>query len=641
MKLRRDWIVFSIIFLGFAALGVRAFYVQIVTTDFLQSEADKRHVRTISIPAPRGEIYDRNQKLLALSTPMASVWVDPKVIIKHESNYLAFLKMLNMSDVQLNDLATQNRHKKLSFIRHIKDKKLVETIAGLDLPGIYIKRIELSYANNGNEISVDKSEPSLWVNPKLLNRYRYTPEHLSRILEKSRAEIVQKIYQNPKKRFIYIQRSLVPEVAEQIESLRLTGVYTQGEYRRYFPDGESLANLVGFTNIDDRGIDGVELAYNKWLAGSPGRKQVVKGRSGEVVDFIKDVEAAKAGNSLMLSIDQNIQYFTYRALKKVMIEHQAKSASSIILDAKTGEILAMVSLPSYNSNDLSQRKGRALKNRVVTDLIEPGSTMKPFIVAKALEQKLIGLDTIIDTKPGSIRIQGNRISDTHNYGELTPLGVVKKSSNVGSAKIAMMMTPEQQRDFWVDIGIGQQSGLFLPGENPGFLKPFQEWREIDQASASFGYGFNTNLLGLAHAYSLFANRGKMLPLKLVKQPETPQGKRVISEQVAYEVLKMMETAVAPGGTAPKAQIPGYRVAGKTGTVHKTKRVGGYEDNTYMALFAGVVPVSNPNMVMVTAVNEPSRGVYYGGAVAAPVFKEVMQEALRVRNVPPDQMVAAK
>ncbi len=638
MSIKRDWVVFTIIVAGFIGLAVRAFYVQVVSTDFLQQEADKRQIRTISIPAPRGEIYDRNGSLLALSTPMASVWVDPKVVVKHEVNYHRFLELMKLTDSQLNQIAEKNRHKKLSFIQQFNDSDTAQKIVELDLPGVYIKKVSLSFTNQGKQIIVDKLLPSLWVDTGLLNRYRYTPDYLARILQRPRANIAKKIYQNGKRRFVYLKRGLVPDVAKQIDELRLTGVYTQGEYKRYFPAGESIANLIGFTNIDDKGIEGVELAYNQWLQGSPGKKQVVKDRAGHVIDFIKDVKAAKPGNSMTLSIDQNLQYFAYRALKKVMIEHQAQSASTVILDVKTGEILAMVSLPSFNPNDALQRKGRGLKNRVITDLIEPGSTMKPFIVAKALDAGTIDLNSVIDTSPGSIRIQGNRITDTHNNGKITPLQVIQKSSNVGVAKIALGLTPEQQREFWAELGIGQESGLFLPGETHGYLKPFQQWRDIDQVSASFGYGFNTNLLGLAHAYLLLANNGRMLPLSLIKVDNIPEGKQVISETTARSVLEMMETVVAEGGTAPKAQVSGYRVAGKTGTVHKTKTIGGYEENTYMSLFAGVVPVSDPNMVMVTVVNEPSRGIYYGGSVAAPVFREVMQEALRMRNVNADAKV---
>lgn len=635
-KIRRDSVVFALIFLGFVGIAVRAYYVQIVKTDFLQSEAEKRQVRDIAIPAPRGEIYDRNGSLLALSTPMASVWVDPKEIVKHENSYHQFLKLLNLTDSQLGDLAKQNRYKKLSFIRQVNDKTLIEKLAKLDLPGTYTKYVELSYQGGGSVININKVQPSIWVNMRLINRYRHTYDRLAKTLDIEPNRLLKKVHKASKKRFLYIQRGVVPELAKKIDKMRLTGVYTQGEYRRYFPAGESSANLIGFTNIDDSGQEGIELAYDQWLKGIPGKKQVVKDRAGHVVDFIKDVKDAKPGNPMTLSIDQNLQYFSYRTLKKAMIEHQALSASSVILDAKTGEILSMVSLPGFNPNDSRQRRGKGIKNRVITDLIEPGSAMKPFIVAKALDLGTIQLDTEIDTSPGSIRIQGNRITDTHNNKIMTPLQVIQKSSNVGSSKIALTLTPEQQREFWADIGIGQESGLFLPGESHGYLKPGFEWQQIDQASASFGYGFNTNLLDLAHAYLLFANQGEMLPLSLVKLAAKPEGKQLIKPEIAKAVLEMMETVVAQGGTAPKAQIPGYRVAGKTGTVHKTKRQGGYAENTYLSVFAGVVPVSNPDMVMVVIVNEPSRGVYYGGAVAAPAFKEVMQEALRLRNVTPDQ-----
>ncbi|WP_040727993.1 penicillin-binding protein 2 [Thiomicrorhabdus sp. Kp2] len=640
LKIKRDSVVYALIFLGFVAIGVRAFYVQVIKTDFLQAEGDKRQIRTIAIPAPRGEIYDRNGSLLALSTPMASVWIDPKQIITHEQNYLAFLDLLNLTDSELTALGKQNRYKKLSFIKQVSDNSIIDELAKLDLPGTYTKYVEMSYDTPTNHIEVNKLLPSIWVDMRLINRYRYTPARLAQVLGKERLQIVSKIYKNPKRRFLYLQRGLVPDVAKKIEDMHLTGVYTQGEYRRYFPAGESSANLIGFTNIDDQGLEGIELAYDNWLKGVPGKKQVVKDRAGHVVDFIKDVKAAKPGNPMTLSIDQNIQYFAYRALKKVMIEHQALAVSSVILDAKTGEILSMVSLPSFNPNDSTQRRGAGIKNRAITDLMEPGSTMKPFTIAKAIDLGLIDETSEINTSPGSIRIQGNRITDSHNHGMLTPLEIIQKSSNVGASKIALKMSAEQQRNFWADIGIGQESGLFLPGEAMGYLKPAHAWKEIDQASASFGYGFNTNLLDLAHAYLLFANKGEMVPLSIIKLNQPPIGEKLVKPEVAQAVLEMMETVVAKGGTAPKAQIPGYRVAGKTGTVHKTNKVGGYEKNTYLSLFAGVVPVSNPDMVMIVTVNEPSRGIYYGGSVAAPAFKEVMQEALRLRNIAPDQIMVA-
>lgn len=635
--IRRDRIVFFLIALGFMGIIGRAFYVQVIKTDFLQSEGDKRQIRTIEIPASRGNIFDRNGELLALSTPMAALWVDSQVMIRHEQKYLKFLSLLNLTDSQLNQYISSNRHKQLSFIQQVSDKSIIDKIAELELPGTYTKYVDIDFENDGRVIQVDKLLPSVWVDKRLIDRYRYSYARLAQLLNMKTRDLAHKIRAKPKRRFVYIERSMEPKIAKKIEAMHLTGVYIQGEYKRYYPAGESSAHLVGFTNIDDQGLEGVELAYNDWLRGTPGKKQVVKDRAGHVVDFFKDIVASQPGKSITLSIDQNIQYFAYRALKEVMVKHQATSASSVILDAKTGEVLSMVSLPGYNPNDSRQRGGIAIRNRVVTDLLEPGSTVKPFVIAKALDLGLIDLDSQIDTSPGSIRVQGERISDTHDNGILTPMGIIQKSSNVGVSKVALKLSTEQQHDFWSQLGFGRDSGLFLPGEAMGYLKPAADWQDLDQVSSSYGYSFNINLLSLAHSYLLFTNQGKIMPLSVIKLEQAPEGVPLVKAQVATGVLKMMESAVSNKGTAPKAQIPGYRVAGKTGTVHKTKR-GGYEENSYLALFAGIVPVSDPEFIMVVSVNEPSRGVYYGGLVAAPIFRKVMQEALRLRNIAPDKMV---
>ena len=637
-RLKRDEIVFILIAIGFVGILVRAFYVQIIKTDFLQNEADKRQIRTIGIPAYRGDIYDRNGKVLALSTPMAAVWVDPREVVRHEQTYLQFLRLLNLTDAQLNQRIEDNRHKRLSFIAQVPDKKLIKKLAELELPGTYTKYVELSFEGAGGQVNVSDLMPSIWVDKALIDRYRYSYAKLATILDTTPGTLAKKIRAKPKRRFMYLKRSMVPDLAKKIDALHLTGVYTQTEYKRYYPGGESSSHLVGFTNIDDRGLEGVELAYDEWLKGTPGKKQVVKDRAGKVVDFVKDIKASEAGKPITLSIDKNIQYVSYRALKEIAIKHQALSASAVILDAKTGEVLSMVSYPGYNPNDSMQRQGTAIKNRVVTDVLEPGSTIKPFVVAKALDDGLITEETEINTSPGYIRVQGNRISDSHNNRILNPEGIIQKSSNVGSAKIALMLDAATQRQFLRDVGFGKDSGLFLPGEVAGYLKPEFDWQKIDQVSASFGYGFNTNLMNLAHSYLLFSNQGKMMPLSVIKRNEQPEGVQLIKPKVADAVLKMMEAAVERGGTAPKAQIPGYRVAGKTGTVHKTNKMGGYAENTYLSLFTGIVPASNPDMIMAVVVNEPSRGVYYGGLVAAPVFKKVMQEALRLRGVAPDQTI---
>ncbi|WP_038150521.1 peptidoglycan D,D-transpeptidase FtsI family protein [Thiomicrorhabdus chilensis] len=636
-KLRRDKVVFALIVLGFMAVLVRAFYVQILQSSFLQEEGSKRQVRTIDIPAPRGTVYDRHGDLLALSTPMASVWVDAKVMYNYQQSYVRFLQLMGLQESELRNLAQRNRHKRLSFIRQIQDAKLVEAVESLELPGIYLKKVEMALTpkDAGAVIAISSDSPSVWVDGEQMLGYQQAYSKLATLLEIPSNRIADKVKAFSKRRFVYLKRSIEPQLAKQIEDLNLYGVYIQDEYKRYYPAGEISAHLLGFTNIDDHGQEGLELAYEDWLKGKPGQKQVIKDRAGRVIDFVKDVVPAKSGSDITLSLDKNIQFFAYRALKSVMVEHQAKSASSVVLDAKTGEILAMVSLPGYNPNDRAQLHGRAIKNRVVSDLIEPGSTVKPFIVAKALDAGVIEVDEKIDTHPGSIRVQGYRITDTHNNGVLTPVEIIQKSSNVGASKIALKLTTEQEWQLWKDVGFNRDSGLYLPGEASGYLKPVSQWQELDQVSASFGYGFSVNLLNLAHGYLMFANQGKIMPLSLFKLDQAPQKQQVVKAEAADAVLSMMEKVVARGGTAPKAQISGYRVAGKTGTVHKTKQ-GGYEQNQYLSVFAGIVPVSDPDMVMVTVVDEPGRGIYYGGSVAAPVFKEVMQQALRLRNVPHDQ-----
>lgn len=545
----RDTILLAIIVLIVLTILVRAFYVQILQHDFLSSEGNKRQIRTMSIPAPRGEIFDRNGELLALSTSVVDVWADPKY-----------------------------------FNRHFERLPEVAKVLGLSPEALRLKAMA---------------------------------------------------YQ--KKRFMYLKRQVLPKVGEALSKLDIPGVYVEERFKRYYPAGETMAHVVGYTDIDDQGQDGIEYTYNDWLQGVPGKKQIIKDRAGHVVEFVKDIRPAKPGRPIELSIDKDIQYFTYRALKKALIQYQARSASAVVLSAKTGEILAMVSLPGFNPNDRSQLKGERLRNRVITDVMEPGSTVKPFIIAQALDLGVVDESTKIQTAPGYFRVEDHIISDTHNHGLLTPTGIIKVSSNIGAMKVALKMTPEQIWDFYHELGFGQDSGLFLPGESMGYLKTWQAWGKVDQTSASYGYGFNINLLQLAHAYLLFANQGAVLPLSLLKKQavDSIEAKQLVSPEVAESVLQMMEAVTQKGGTAPKAAIPGYRVAGKTGTVHKTK-AGGYEKSEYRSLFAGIVPVSNPDLVMAVVVNQPSRGIYYGGLVAAPIFKEVMQEALRLRQIPYDE-----
>lgn len=584
-RIKRDslilWVIAAVMLLVFA----RACYVLIIQAEFLQNEGNKRQIRTLEIAAPRGHILDRNGEVLALSTRIDSIWVDPKVL----SFYLDTVQQ--QTAIQLQKLTPAQIAQQQQNVQE-QQAKYQQMLALLDI-----------------------SESNL------------TPRILS----------------DTHKRFLYVKRNVLPSLSEQIEALDVPGLYVQNEYKRYYPAGEVASHLVGFTDIDDKGIDGVEKAYNDWLTGIAGKKQVVKDRAGRIISFVEDLQPAKAGQDLYLSIDKDIQYFLYHALKKAYIAHQASSIESVILDSKTGEVLAMVSLPSYNPNNRTQLMGEQLKNRVLTDKIEPGSTLKPFIVAKALDEGVLTLDEKIDTSPGSIRIQGQRITDTHNHGELTAGEIIEKSSNVGASKIALRLQPQQEWQLYHDLGFGEYLGLFLPGVTPGYLRPAEQWRPLDQASAAFGYGLDMNLMQLARAYLMLANQGVVQPvsiLKISEQQAASQGKQVVSAEAANAVLNMMKAVVLPGGTAPMAKVAGYQVAGKTGTVHLSVD-GGYELNNYRSLFAGIIPASAPRYVMAICVTDPSRGIYYGGKVAAPLFKEVMTEVLRLKNIPPDDYLVDK
>ncbi len=562
------------------------------------SEGNKRQIRSLEIPAPRGEIFDRNGNLLALSTSVDDIWVDPKIL----SFYL--------------------------------DKKQQQAI-------YLAKKAELS-----KEDFIDWSrrwQENLDYN---LNKYR----QMLRILNIAEPALTTKILANKKRRFMYVQRGVLPRTSQKIIDISVAGLFINNKYKRYYPSGEVTSQIIGFTNIDDKGISGLEKTYNDWLAGSAGKKKVIRDRTGRVIEFVKDIEVARPGNSLTLSIDGNIQYLLYHALKKAYGKHLPVSAQSVILDARTGEILAMASVPSFNPNDRSQLSGGRLINRVVFDRMEMGSPIKPFIFAKALDKGVLSVDEIIDTSPGRINIHGNIIRDVRNFGKLDVTTMLQKSTNVGVIKVALRLTPQEQRQMLVDLGFGQSLGLFLPDETLGFIKPLALWQDIDQASSSYGYGFNANLMQLARAYTIFTNDGVVKPLSLLKidpnlahkktdNERLQQPKQVISKEVAQQVLLMLETVTQKGGTATRASIDGFRVAGKTGTVHKAK-AGGYYKDKFLSLFVGIVPVSNPRFIMATVVNEPTRGVYFGGLVAAPIFKSVMQDVLRLKNVPPDNITGS-
>jgi len=594
-RFQRDSLIFGLIVIIFLVILAKAVDVLIIQSEFLQKEGNKRQIRVLDIPAPRGQIVDRNGNLMALSTPIDDIWVDPK---------------------------------ELSFFLDKKQQQaaLLKDSINNDLTELEIAKRQLNIDKNVKKYQAMLAELNLSSNV-------LTP----RILAQS------------KRRFMYVKRGVLPDVSAKIDALGVPGVFIQNKYKRYYPTAEVNSHVIGFTNIDDEGISGIEKTYDSWLKGEAGKKQVIKDRKGRVIEFVRDIKPAKDGNILTMSIDNDIQYFLVKALKDAMELHQAESAQSVILDAKTGEILALASLPSFNPNNRGQLKGSRLRNRVVSDRIEPGSPIKPFVVAKALDLELLTLDEEIDTSPGSIRVQGQLISDTRNYGKINPATIIQKSSNVGVIKIAFKLSALQQWQMMRDVGFGQDLGLYLPGEALGYIRPVSEWNKIDQASASFGYGFNINLMQLARAYTIFTNEGRLLPVTLLKitdtvneetnsvQPSSIQPLQVIKPKVANKMLEMLIAVTQKGGTAPKAALDGYHVAGKTGTVHKTK-AGGYEKSEYLSLFVGIVPATNPKYIMATVVKQPSRGLYFGGLVAAPIFKTVMEDVLRLKNIPPDKIV---
>jgi cell division protein FtsI (penicillin-binding protein 3) len=457
---------------------------------------------------------------------------------------------------------------------------------------------------------------------------------LAKLLDMSEADLRKKL--DSDRTFVYLKRQVELDVVDKITQLSVPGIGTRREYKRYYPDGEVMAHVVGFTNVEDIGQEGMELAFQKNLAGTNGSRRVIKDRLGRVVEDIESVRLPHDGKDLSLSIDRKIQYIAYSHLKTAVEKHKAKAAAITVLDARTGEVLALVNLPTYNPNDRARLTGAQLRNRVLTDTFEPGSTLKPFAVALALENRLVKPETPIQTAPGRLTIGRATIGDAHPHGLLTVSEVLQKSSNVGTAKLALQLQPQQMWEMFTTVGFGQQPKLGFPGAVAGRLRPYKSWRPIEQATMSYGHGISTSLIQVAHSYMIFARDGDMIPLTLQKAGDRPISQRVIAEKTARDVRQMLEMAAGPGGTAPQAQVPGYRVAGKTGTAHKL--VNGRYANKYVSSFVGFAPVSDPRVIIAVMVDEPSNGFHYGGQVAAPVFSAVAADALRALNVAPDSSV---
>ena len=534
-----------------AALCARAVYLQVLNRDFLNHQADARHLRTERISAHRGTITDRNGEPLAISTPVDSVWVNPQQIAS----------------------------------------------------------------------AVDR-----------------VPE-LARALGIDADQLMRQITRSMAKEFLYLRRHLSPEQARQVLALKLPGVNALREYRRYYPAGEVTGHLVGFTNIDDDGQEGLELEFNHWLAGESGSKRVLKDRLGRAIENVASIKPPHHGKELRSSIDLRLQYLAYRTLKAAIREHKADSGSIVILDVATGEVLAMVNQPSYNPNDRSQFSAERYGNRAVTDIFEPGSSIKPLIVAAALESGRYRPSSVVDTSPGYVVVGPKRIADNNNLGRISLATILARSSNVGITKVAMSLEADQLWQTLTRFGLGSLTSSGFPGESAGLLTHYNDWREISQAILGYGYGISVTPLQLAQAYAALGNEGRVLPVSLVALDEPHTSERVLSSETASAVRAMMEEVVRPGGSGTRAAIAGYRVAGKTGTSWKAAP-GGYSEDKYFSIFAGLAPASQPRLATVVVIDEPTGDLYYGGDVAAPVFGEVMAESLRLLAVPPDALPEA-
>lgn len=492
----------------------------------------------------------------------------------------------------------------------------------------------------GEPLAVSTPVVTLWANPQLVDAQSPAMTSLAEALGIGPDELTQRFGRYAGKEFMYLARQLTPEQAEEVLSLEIPGIYGQGEYKRFYPAGEVAAQLVGFTNIDDRGQEGIELAYDEWLTGVPGAKQVLKDLKGRVIKELGLLRSEKAGENLSLSIDLRLQYAAYRELKEAVGKFKAASGSVVLLDARSGEVLAMANQPSFNPNDRGQLNSDALRNRAVTDLVEPGSTMKPLTVLAALESGKYRPETMIDTNPGYIRLGRKTFYDHRNYGVIDLTTLLEKSSQVGTTKIAMDLEPEHIREVFARVGLGESPGTGFPGETPGSLPEHRRWRPVERANFAFGHGLSASALQIARAYAVLANDGVRKPVTLMKIDEAPEGTSVADAELVSQLRKMMVSVTHSGGTATRAAIPSYEVAGKTGTVHKVGKHG-YEKDRYVGLFAGMVPADNPRLVAVVIINDPRGDEYYGGAVAAPVFANVVADALRMLKIPPQAKAAER
>lgn len=547
----RSKLIVAAIALGFAGLAARAAYIQVVANDFFQKQGEVRFARTLSLPANRGRVLDRNGLILASSIPAPSIWAIPEDVERDRGQLQKLAKLLEMP---LADL----------------DKRLADE---------------------------DKT-------------------------------------------FVWLKRQVDESVGKEIAALGIKGVYQRMEYRREYPEGEALAHVVGFTNVEDVGQEGIELAFNKELGGRNGSRRVIKDRMGRVVEAVGETVPPADGRDLQLSVDSKVQYFAYQKLRDAVQLHKARAGSVVVLDAITGEVLALANYPSYSPSNRRNLTGEQLRNRALTDTFEPGSVMKPFTVGLGLETGRLTPQTMIDTGNGRYTITGSTISDSHPNGMLTVEGVIQKSSNIGTAKIAMQMPAREMWELFSNAGFGQKPQISFPGAVSGRLRPHKTWRPIEQATMSYGYGLSASLFQMARSYTVFSHDGQIIPATMLKSSEPAVGVQVLSARTAGQVRKMLQMAAGPGGTGQKAQTIGYSVGGKSGTAYKQigKGYGTAKNRKYRGWFVGMAPIETPRIIVAVMLDEPSAGQYYGGVVAAPVFSEVVQQTLRMMGVQPDMTV---
>jgi len=474
--------------------------------------------------------------------------------------------------------------------------------------------------------------PSIAANPREFQADVAQRKALAALLQMPLSELDDRT--DGRAAFAWLRRQVDEATWQRVQALGVSGIHRVNEFRRVYPDGDAAAHIVGFTGIDGAGQEGIELAFQPRLRGEDGSRRVVRDRLGRIVEDVGSRVEPRHGSDVVLSIDSKVQFFAWQRLRDAVEQHGAKAGSAVVLDARSGEILALANVPSFSPGQRQNLTGEQLRNRALTDIFEPGSTMKPFVAAWALESGRVTPDTVIDTSPGSIVITGSVIRDAHPHGTLTVAGVIQKSSNVGTVKLAMQMSPREMWELYSQAGFGQKPQIDFPGAVTGRLRPWKTWRPVEQATMSYGYGVSASLLQLARSYTVFARDGELIPVTMLRREQPVQGLQVISPKTARQVREMLRTAAAPGGTAPLAQALGYSVGGKTGTARKHEGRG-YVSNRYRAWFVGFAPASDPRIVVAVMVDEPSRGVYYGGQVAAPVFSQVVQQTLRMMNVPTD------